>query len=428
MLPSFVIGLREGIEAALIVGIVAGFLRQEGRRDALRPMWLGVAAALAICVAVGAVLELLDEELPERGQEGLETIVGVAAIGIVSFMIVWMRRHARGLSGQLRDSARAALVSGSTGALVAMAFFAVIREGLETVVFLLAVFQSADDPGTAGFGALLGLATAIAIGFLIYGGGVRLNLARFFRITGFVLVLVAAGLVASTIHSAHEAGWLNTGQGQALDLTWLVVPGSWSSALLTGMLGWQPLPTHAEVIGYLVYLVPAALYVLWPAGVRLRARAPMASGPAVVLLLLVLVLAGCGGKDSAGAAGGRTVELKLTDAGRSPSGIKLGGGRTTFNVTTAGPGRVSEVEILLGSRILSEKENLVAGLSGSFTVTLQPGHYALSCPGGTTAATGALTVGGRAVAASSDPGSRRPSRAPTPTAPPTRARPWGKSG
>src|SRR4051794_23879830 len=152
MLPSFVIGLREGIEAALIVGIVAGFLRQEGRRDALRPMWLGVAAALAICVAVGAVLELLDEELPERGQEGLETIVGVAAIGIVSFMIVWMRRHARGLSGQLRASARSALASGSTAALVAMAFFAVIREGLETVVFLLAVFQNADEPVTAGGG------------------------------------------------------------------------------------------------------------------------------------------------------------------------------------------------------------------------------------------------------------------------------------
>ena len=158
-----------------------------------------------------------------------------------------------------------------------MAFFAVIREGLETVVFLLAVFQSADDPATAGLGAILGLAVAVAIGALIYSGGVRLNLSRFFRITGFVLVLVAAGLVASTLHSAHEAGWLNVGQAQALDLTWLVVPGSWTSALLTGMLGWQPLPTYAELIGYLVYLVPAALYVLWPVGVRVPAR----SGAAV---------------------------------------------------------------------------------------------------------------------------------------------------
>src|SRR3954471_15183154 len=170
MLPSFVIGLREGVEAALIVGIIASFLRQEGRRDALRPMWLGVAAALAICVAVGALLELLDEELPQRGQEGLETVVGVAAIGIVSFMIVWMRRHARGLSGRLRENARSALASGSTAALVAMAFFAVIREGLETVVFLLAVFQNADEPVTAGGGARLGYHDGVGGG---RGGGPR---------------------------------------------------------------------------------------------------------------------------------------------------------------------------------------------------------------------------------------------------------------
>ena len=268
MLPSFVIGLREGVEAALIVGIIASFLRQEGRRDALRPMWLGVAAAIAICLAVGALLELLDDELPQRGQEGLETIVGIAAIAIVSFMIVWMRRHARGLSGQLRASARSALAAGSTAALVAMAFFAVIREGLETVVFLLAVFQNADEPATAGIGALLGIACAIAIGFAVYSGGVRINLARFFRITGVVLVLVAAGLVASALHSAHEAGWLSAGQGRAMDLTWLVVPGSWTSALLTGMLGWQPQPTHIELIGYLLFLIPAAAYVLWPARAR----------------------------------------------------------------------------------------------------------------------------------------------------------------
>jgi FTR1 family protein len=398
MLPSFVIGLREGVEAALIVGIIAGFLRQEGRRDALRPMWTGVVAAVVICAAVGVLLEVLDEELPQRRQEGLETVIGVAAVAIVSFMIVWMRRHARGLSGQLRESAGAALASGSTAAFVAMAFFAVIREGLETVVFLLAVFQNADDPGSAGLGALLGLACAVAIGALIYRGGVRLNLARFFRVTGFVLVLVAAGLVASTVHSAHEAGWLNAGQGQALDLTWLVVPGSWTSALLTGMLGWQPLPTHAELIGYVAFLVPAAVYALWPAGVRVRARASMTSGTAVLVLLLVLVVAGCGG-----AAGARTVALKLTDAGCSPAALKLDAGRVTFEVTNAGTGRVSELEVLKGARILGEKENLVAGLSGSFTLTLQPGEYTLSCPGGQTAATGVLSVGGQAVATGADP-------------------------
>jgi high-affinity iron transporter len=262
MLPTFIIGLREGVEAALIVSIIATFLRQEGRRDALKPMWLGVLAAVGICIAAGLALELLDQELPQRRQEGLETIVGVAAIGAVSFMIVWMRRNARGLSGDLRARAGEALASGSVRALVAMAFFAVIREGLETVVFVVAVLQSADDPAAAGTGVFLGLAAAVGIGALIYRGGIRLNLTRFFRVTGVVLVFVAAGLVASSLHSAHEAGWLNAGTQQALDLSWLVVPGTWTSALLTGMLGWQPQPTAAELIGYLVYLVPALLFVL----------------------------------------------------------------------------------------------------------------------------------------------------------------------
>jgi high-affinity iron transporter len=261
VLPTFVIGLREGVEAALIVGIVAAFLRKEGRADALRPMWFGVVAAIGLCVLAGVALELADRELPERQQEGLETVVGAAAVGIVTFMIVWMRRHARDLSGELRRSAGAALASGSTAALVGMAFFAVIREGVETVVFLLAVLQSAGDPVAGGAGALLGLACAVAIGLLVYRGGVRLDLGRFFRVTGAVLVLVAAGLVASTLHTAHEAGWLNAGQSKGLDLSWLVVPGTWTSALLTGMLGWQPQVTQAELIGYVAYLVPAAAYV-----------------------------------------------------------------------------------------------------------------------------------------------------------------------
>jgi FTR1 family protein len=408
MLPTFVIGLREGVEAALIVGIIASFLRREGRSDALRPMWLGVFAAIGICVLVGVGLELLDEELPQRQQEGLETVVGILAVGIVTFMVVWMRRHARDLSGQLRRSAGAALAAGSTAALVAMAFFAVFREGLETVVFLLAVFQNAEDPLSAGAGALLGLAAAVGIGALIYRGGIKLNLARFFRVTGVVLVFVAAGLVASAIHTAHEAGWLNAGQGQAMDLTWLVVPGTWTSALLTGMLGWQPQPTYAEVIGYVLYLVPAALYVLWPARAArpVRARMARAAGTTTLLALIVLALAACGsssgGSDKAG-SGAKQVELKLTDAGCSPATLKLPAGRTTFKVTNAGTGRVSEMEVLSGARILGEKENLVAGLSGTFTITLQPGQYTLSCPGGTTAATGVVTVGGKPVAGTTDP-------------------------
>jgi FTR1 family protein len=408
VLPTFIIGLREGVEAALIVGIVATFLSQEGRRDALRPMWAGVLGAVAICVAVGVLLELLDQELPQRQQEGLETVVGAAAVAIVSFMIVWMRRHARDLSGALRRGAGAALARGSTTALVGMAFFAVIREGLETVVFLLAVFQNAEDPTAAGAGAILGLVAAVGIGALIYTGGIRLDLGRFFRLTGAVLVLVAAGLVASTLHTAHEAGWLNVGQGQALDLTWLVVPGTWTSALLTGMLGWQPQPSYAELIGYVAYLVPAALYVLWPAGRRLPGqgrRAARTAGAATLLVVAALVLDACGsgGSGSSTAGGARDVAVKLTDAGCDPAEVDVDAGRTTFRVTNAGTGRVSEMEVLDGARILGEKENLVTGLSGTFTLNLEPGTYTLSCPGGASSATGVLKVGGTAAPPTNDP-------------------------
>src|SRR3954452_10872417 len=175
MLPTFVIGLREGVEAALIVSIIATFLRQEGRSDALRWVWAGVVAAATICLACGGLLEVINQELPQKQQEGLETIVGAVAVGIVTFMLVWMRRNAAGLGSELRASTASALKEGSVKALIMMAFFAVFREGLETAVFLLAVFQNSDDPGSAGAGALLGILAAIVIGYAIYRGGIKLN-------------------------------------------------------------------------------------------------------------------------------------------------------------------------------------------------------------------------------------------------------------
>jgi high-affinity iron transporter len=274
LLPTFVIGLREGVEAALIVGIIAAFLRQENRMDALRHVWAGVGVAVLLCAAVGVTLHIVDTDLPQRQQEGLETIVGLAAVGMVTFMIVWMRRHARGLRKELERSAAGALAQGSIIALVAMAFFAVLREGFETAVFLLAAFHSAANPAAAGAGAVIGVAVAIAIGWGIYRGGVRINLSRFFRLTALVLVLVAAGLLAQAAHTAHEAGWLNLLQDQALDLSWLIVPGSVTSSLLTGMLGLQPQPTVAEAAVYLLYAIPMGVYVLWPQRSRPRAPAP----------------------------------------------------------------------------------------------------------------------------------------------------------
>src|SRR4051794_12418849 len=324
MLPTFVIGLREGVEAALIVSIIAMFLRQEGRTDALRWVWAGVGAAVTICLAIGVVLQLVDQELPQRQQEMLETVIGALAVGIVTFMLVWMRRHAAGLSRALRESTASALKQGSVGALIGMAFVAVFREGLETAVFLLAAFQNADDPATAGTGAVLGLLAAVVIGVAIYRGGVKLNLQRFFRVTGVVLALVAAGLVASTLHTAHEAGWLNFGQDQAFDLSWLVVPGTWTAALLTGMLGLQPQPTTIEGIGYVAFPVPALAYIPRPA--RRRPAANKVRNAAVATLVVggaALLLVACGSSDDEGstqaAGGARRVEVKLTDAGCEPA-------------------------------------------------------------------------------------------------------------
>ncbi len=277
MIPTFVITLREGVEASLIVGIIAAFLVKEGREDATRQMWIGVAIAIALCTAIAVALRLVGQQLPQQQQEGLETIVGLIAVSTISYMIIWMRRHARGIKAELEGGAASALATGSTMALVGMAFLAVVREGFETSVFLLAAFQDATDPLAAGAGAVLGLAVALAIGIGLYRGGVRINLHRFFRITGLVLIFVAAGLLATAAHTAHEAGWINGLQSQALDLTWLVKPGTVSGSLLTGMLGLQPQPTIVEVGAYLLYAVPMVFYVVWPDHLRPRRRAPLRS-------------------------------------------------------------------------------------------------------------------------------------------------------
>jgi high-affinity iron transporter len=272
MIPTFVITLREGVEASLIVGIIAAFLVKEGRRDALRQMWLGVGIAVAICIAVAVALEVIGQDLPQKQQEGLETVIGLIAVAAVTYMIVWMRRNARGIKATLEGEAASALAAGSTFALVGMAFLAVLREGLETSVFLLAAFQNSTDTTAAGSGAVLGLFAAVAIGIGLYRGGVRINLTKFFKITGAVLVFVAAGLLATAAHTAHEAGWINGLQSQAIDLSWLVQPGTISGSLLTGMLGLQPHPTVIEASLYVLYAVPMLLYVLWPDRLRGRLR------------------------------------------------------------------------------------------------------------------------------------------------------------
>lgn len=413
MLPTFVITLREGLEAALIVGIIAAFLRTQGRRDLTRWVGAGVGAAALLCLAVGSALRVVSHDLPQRQQEGLETVIGALAVLMVTYMVIWMRRHSRELKGQLEGLAADALdrssgdgASQAARAMVVMAFLAVLREGFETVVFLLAAFNESHSGTGAPIGAVLGLVVAIGLGYGIYRGGLRLNLSRFFRVTGVVLVLVAAGLVLTALHTAHEAGWLDAGQQSTVDLSWLVRPGSVQASLVTGMLGIQAHPTVIEVAGWLAYLLPVGAYVAWPPArpIRptVRVRALAACGLAAMSVAGVLVAVVIGHADSGTAAttvattGGDPHHASVTLSaayGCVPDRTSFAAGAVTFTVHNVDATAVTEVELVDGDRVIGEKENLPPGFSGSFVATVHAGGYVLACPGATPGRT-AITVTG----------------------------------
>ncbi|MFT4218073.1 MAG: FTR1 family protein [Micropruina sp.] len=262
MLATFIIGLREGLEAALIVGIVAAFLRRNGH--SLTPMLVGVGAAILLSLGVGIGLRTVETSLPQDAQEGMEAIIGVIAIVFVTGMLMWMNGHARGLKRELESSADHALGSGTGRALVVMAFLAVLKEGFESAVFLLATFSASTNADLAATGATLGILTAAVIGYGLYTGGMRINLGKFFQVTSLFLLLVAAGLVVNALGKMRGAGWLNAGQATTVDLSWLAPPGSVQGALFTGVLGIPPDPRVIQVVAWFAYLVPMALYVYWP--------------------------------------------------------------------------------------------------------------------------------------------------------------------
>ncbi|MGD2060445.1 MAG: FTR1 family protein [Acidimicrobiia bacterium] len=262
MLSTFIIGLREGLEAALIIGMIGAFLVHNSDRRALRSMWLGVGLAAGLCIAAAVALNSAGQRLPLQFREGLEGVLTLAAVGGVTYMLVWMKRHSRSLRSDLEARTAAALDQKSSLALVALAFVAVIREGLETAVFLLALVGGSSAPAMGLGGAALGISAASILGFAIYKGATRIDLARFFKVTGVFLVLLAAGLVASSIHEFAEAGWLTWGSQPAVDLSGIIAPGTIRSGLLTAFLGFQPVPTYAEIIAWAAFLVPAGWYVV----------------------------------------------------------------------------------------------------------------------------------------------------------------------
>lgn len=266
MFSNYLIGLREGLEASLVVCILIAYLVKTGRRDALKPIWAGIGVAVAIALAFGCVLEFGSQELTFKAQEALGGSLSIVAVVLVTWMVFWMRRTARHLKSELHGKLDAALKMG-TGALVATAFLAVGREGLETALFVWASVHAASD-GTPRplIGVALGLATAVLLGWLFYKGALRINLAKFFTWTGGMLVVVAAGVRAYGVHDLQEADLLPGLTNLAFDISSTIDPASWYGTLLKGVFNFQPDPTVLQVTVWLLYLVPALALFLSPVG------------------------------------------------------------------------------------------------------------------------------------------------------------------
>ncbi len=297
---TFLIGLREGLEASLIVSIVGAFLKRNGQT--IRPMFAGVALAVVLSVAVGVGLDLFATSLPQAQQEMMETVINAIAVVFVTTMILWMNGNAAQLKGELEREARQAVNRGSAFALATMAFLAVLKEGFETSVFLLAAAQTSHgNRWFAVLGGAVGIVTSVGLGVGLYYGGLKLNLGRFFRVTGVFLVFIAAGLVLGALRTAHEAGWVSIGQQQVLDLSGWIPGNSVLGAVTTGVLGIPADPRLIEVLGWLLYAVPVLIVFLWPAGLAAapRARSRLLAAASALLLVVAAVLATMTPADSA---------------------------------------------------------------------------------------------------------------------------------
>ncbi|MEU9857589.1 iron uptake transporter permease EfeU [Streptomyces sp. NPDC047974] len=266
MFGNYLIGLREGLEAGLVVCILIAYLVKTGRRDALKPIWTGVGVAVALALAFGAGLEFGSQELTFEAQELLGGSLSILAVVLVTWMVFWMRKTARHLRAELGARLDAALTMG-TGALVATAFLAVGREGLETALFVWASVRASSDGSHAPLaGVVLGLLTAVLLAWLFYRGALRIDLAKFFTWTGGMLVVVAAGVLAYGVHDLQEARFLGGLADKAFDVSAAVPPDSWYGTLLKGVFNFQPDPTVLQVTVWALYLVPALALFLAPIG------------------------------------------------------------------------------------------------------------------------------------------------------------------
>jgi len=253
VLANYLIGLREGLEAALVVGILIAYVIKLGRRDVIRPLWIGVGLAVGLSLAIGAVLTFGTYGLSFEAQEVIGGVLSIIATAFVTWMIFWMVRAARGLARELRGEIDSHLRGAGWG-LVLVAFVAVAREGIETALFIWAAVQASGSTALPLTGATLGILTAIALGYLIYRGFVRINLSTFFTWTGAFLIVIAGGVLAYGVHDLQEANVIPGLYNLAFDVTGAVPPGSWYGTLLKGAFNFSPATTWAEAIAWTAYV------------------------------------------------------------------------------------------------------------------------------------------------------------------------------
>ena len=278
MFPTFLIGLREGLEASIVVGILVAYMVQAGHRERLAPVWGGILSAIAISLGFGALLQFTSAQMSFEAQEAFGGFASILAVAFVTWMIFWMRRTARFLKQEIHGKLDAALLLGPT-ALALTAFVAVGREGLETALFLWSTVESTGETTTPLIGASLGLAAAVVIGYLLYKRAVHLNLKTFFTWTGAALVIVAAGVLSYGVHDLQEAGILPGLNTLAFDVSSAIPPSSWYGTLLKGVFNFSPRTSVLEAIAWVAYVVPVLTLFFLPS--RTPAPTPK-SAPAEV--------------------------------------------------------------------------------------------------------------------------------------------------
>jgi high-affinity iron transporter len=425
--PNLLIGLREGLEAGLVVSILLAALRKtgpagpDGGRMSPAPVWLGVLGAVMVAGSFAAVLTFSAGELPSRAQEAAAGLLSVLAVGLVTGMVFWMRRTAAGLSAQLRGEVQRAVAIGA-GALTVTAFLAVGREGLETTLFLWTAVRASGSTAAPLIGAGLGLAAATALCWLLYRRAIRLNVGVFFSRTAVLLIVIAAGVLAAGLGDLQDAGLLPGLHWVAFDLSAHADPNSWWVSVITGATELAPKMTVLQVLAWLSYLAvviplflkagrlaqagrapspepqapgPSTLNASAPGWARLAARRPWLVAGVLVVVPAVAAAAVIAALPSGTATAAATVTVTRTGCARDWTAARAG--PQTFTVVNQS-GQAGEINLVnAAGGVVGEIETLGPATSAGLTATLGPGSYTFKCylSGQAVTTSAAVQVAGR---------------------------------